>query len=88
MQGGCAGVVGTCGSPARLSITGPTQCWRRGSGTMGRMGIPAELWPLSGLRLVTGRLELRVPREGDLVALAELATAGVHDPEVMPFSIP
>jgi RimJ/RimL family protein N-acetyltransferase len=46
-----------------------------------------EYWPLPGLRLRTARLELRLPDAADLTALAALAKAGVHDPEVQPFSV-
>ncbi len=45
-------------------------------------------WPLTGLRLRAGRLELRLPDATDLAALAELAREGVHDPAVQPFSVP
>jgi RimJ/RimL family protein N-acetyltransferase len=42
-------------------------------------------WPLSGLRLHTPRLELRLPSLADLDELASLAVEGVHDPGVQPF---
>lgn len=45
-------------------------------------------WPIAGLVVRTPRLELRWPDDDDLVALAELAAQGVHDPEVMPFDAP
>jgi RimJ/RimL family protein N-acetyltransferase len=45
-------------------------------------------WPLAGLRLRTPQLELRLPGPDDLEALADLAAAGVHDPDVMPFPTP
>jgi RimJ/RimL family protein N-acetyltransferase len=45
-------------------------------------------WPLFDLRVVTPRLELRVPTDDDLVALADLAAAGVHDDDTMPFLVP
>ncbi len=45
-------------------------------------------WPLAGLRLLTPRLELRLPTDDDLDALASLAAAGVHDPAVQPFGFP
>jgi RimJ/RimL family protein N-acetyltransferase len=45
-------------------------------------------WPLAGLRLRTARLELRPASDRDLMALADLAAAGVHDPEVQPFTVP
>lgn len=45
-------------------------------------------WPLALLRLRTPRLELRLPSESDLDALAGLAAAGVHDPAVQPFTFP
>ncbi len=44
-------------------------------------------WPLAGLRITTPRLELRWPGESDLLALAELAATGVHDPAVQPFTV-
>ncbi len=45
-------------------------------------------WPLFDLRLRTPRLELRLPTDDDLLALLEVARAGVHEPEVMPFLVP
>ncbi|MGW1175649.1 GNAT family N-acetyltransferase [Kitasatospora sp. NPDC002543] len=45
-------------------------------------------WPLLGLRLHTPRLELRLPADGDLAALADLAARGVHEPDRMPFIVP
>ncbi len=45
-------------------------------------------WPLFDLRIRTERLELRLPTDDDLVALARLATQGVHDPSTMPFLKP
>jgi RimJ/RimL family protein N-acetyltransferase len=45
-------------------------------------------WPLFQLRLQTPRLELRLPSDSDLDALASLAASGVHDPAVQPFAIP
>jgi RimJ/RimL family protein N-acetyltransferase len=48
----------------------------------------AELWPQYGLVLATPRLELRLPHEDELAALAELAGRGVHLPGVRPFLTP
>jgi RimJ/RimL family protein N-acetyltransferase len=45
-------------------------------------------WPLTLLRVRTPRLELRLPSEADLDALATLAAAGVHDEAVQPFNVP
>jgi RimJ/RimL family protein N-acetyltransferase len=39
------------------------------------------------LRLRTKRLELRLPTRDELVALAQVAEAGVHPPEQMPFRV-
>jgi RimJ/RimL family protein N-acetyltransferase len=47
-----------------------------------------DWWPLFDLRLRTPQLELRLPSDADLEALASLAAAGVHDPGVMPFAFP
>src|SRR5262245_16853498 len=46
-----------------------------------------DLSPLFDLRLRTPRLELRLPGEGELEQLREVALAGVHPPEFMPFTI-
>ena len=46
-----------------------------------------NLEPLSGLRLRTPRLELRVPDEAELELLYEVAAAGIHPPEEMPFGL-
>ena len=44
-----------------------------------------RLWPLFGLRVASGPLELRPVTDDDLPALADLALAGVHAPEASPF---
>jgi RimJ/RimL family protein N-acetyltransferase len=51
-------------------------------------GMVSSRWPLAGLRLETPALELRWPSLDDLDALADLAAAGVHDPDVQPFKVP
>jgi RimJ/RimL family protein N-acetyltransferase len=43
---------------------------------------------LRGIRLRVPRLELRLPDEQELIELAELAKAGIHPPERMPFYVP
>lgn len=48
----------------------------------------ASAWPLAALRLTTDRLELRPDDDLGLAELANLAAAGVHPPEAMPFSTP
>jgi RimJ/RimL family protein N-acetyltransferase len=45
-------------------------------------------WPLFDLRLRTPRLELRLPTDDDLLALAALARAGVHAEPRSPFLVP
>ncbi|MGK9148294.1 GNAT family N-acetyltransferase [Plantibacter flavus] len=47
-----------------------------------------DVWPLFGLEIRTPRLVLRPVRDDDLPGLIESALAGIHDPEVMPFSMP
>ncbi len=47
-----------------------------------------DWWPLYQLRLQTPRLELRLPTDRDLADLADLAAAGVHDPDEQPFAVP
>jgi RimJ/RimL family protein N-acetyltransferase len=46
-----------------------------------------DISPLFDLRLRTPRLELRLPTREELVELRELARAGVHPPEFMPFTV-
>lgn len=48
----------------------------------------AHPWPLFDLRIRTPRLELRLPTDDDLVALAAVARAGVHDRPETPFLVP
>jgi RimJ/RimL family protein N-acetyltransferase len=43
-------------------------------------------WPLYDLVVRTPRLELRLPNEDELVALATLAGEGIHDPGWMPLA--
>jgi len=50
--------------------------------------VSASYWPLFELRLQTDRLMLRPPTDDDLPALLDATDAGIHDPELMPFSIP
>jgi RimJ/RimL family protein N-acetyltransferase len=52
------------------------------------VGRLVEHWPVAGLVIRTARLELRWPDDDDLVALAELAALGIHDPDDMPFGFP
>jgi RimJ/RimL family protein N-acetyltransferase len=47
-----------------------------------------EAWPLRNLVLRTQRLELRPDDDSGLSDLIEVARAGVHPPEYMPFSVP
>ena len=48
----------------------------------------ADLWPQYGLIISTPRLDLRLPREQELAALAGLAAKGVHRPDERPFLTP
>ena len=43
--------------------------------------------PLFGLRVRTPRLELRLPEDAELDQLYEVAAAGIHPPEEMPFAV-
>ncbi|MDR2988349.1 MAG: GNAT family N-acetyltransferase [Nocardiopsaceae bacterium] len=65
----------------------------------GHLGQPrlTSYWPIAGLRVritvgapagSAGALELRAPDDDDLSALAALAEAGVHDPDLQPFAVP
>jgi RimJ/RimL family protein N-acetyltransferase len=47
-----------------------------------------EPWPLRNLVLRTPRLELRPDDDAGLRELIEVARAGVHPPEFMPFGVP
>ena len=44
-------------------------------------------FPPYGIRLRTPRLELRLPTDEELAALADVAAEGVHDPAAMPFTV-
>jgi RimJ/RimL family protein N-acetyltransferase len=45
-------------------------------------------FPPYGLRLRTPRLELRLPSPEELAELADLAVAGIHPPDALPFLTP
>jgi RimJ/RimL family protein N-acetyltransferase len=47
-----------------------------------------SVWPLFGLRLEAGPLTLSPVSDDVISALVRLASAGVHQPETMPFSVP
>ena len=44
-------------------------------------------WPLFGLRLRTEHLVLRMPTDDDLAELLQVAKAGIHPPDEMPFGV-
>jgi RimJ/RimL family protein N-acetyltransferase len=48
----------------------------------------ASFWPLFDLELRTARLVLRPARDDDFSGLLDAIDAGIHDPEVTPFSLP
>jgi RimJ/RimL family protein N-acetyltransferase len=48
--------------------------------------MPHPYWPLYDVVVRTPRLELRLPDEDELVALAKVAGDGVHDPSWMPLA--
>ncbi len=48
----------------------------------------ADAFPVLGLRITAGDLELRGIDDATIAELAELASRGVHPPERMPFSVP
>jgi RimJ/RimL family protein N-acetyltransferase len=50
--------------------------------------VLADLWPQYGVIISTPRLELHLPREEELAALALLAAKGVHQPDERPFLTP
>lgn len=45
-------------------------------------------WPLFDLRIMTPRVEIRLPNDEVLADLARLASKGIHDPATMPFLHP
>lgn len=44
-------------------------------------------WPLFGLRIRSEHLVLRLPTDDDLPGLLDLAKAGIHAPDEMPFGV-
>ncbi len=45
-------------------------------------------WPLYALRIQSKRLVLRLPTDAEILAMIDLAKAGIHDPMEMPFGSP
>ena len=54
---------------------------------MGARASLTDAWPLFGLRLRTEHLELRLPTDDELIELLDLARAGIHPPDEMPFGV-
>ena len=52
------------------------------------MSAAADVYPPFGLHVVAGPLELRGLTDELLLELCEVAEAGIHDPDVMPFYVP
>ena len=52
------------------------------------MTTMAEIWPPYRLELCAGDLQLRVVSDDDVPGLVDLALAGIHAPDRMPFSTP
>jgi len=50
--------------------------------------VAHPLWPLFDLRIVTERLQLRLPTDDEVAGLMAIARAGIHPPGEMPFGIP
>ncbi|MBA2700151.1 MAG: GNAT family N-acetyltransferase [Chloroflexi bacterium] len=46
-----------------------------------------QAWPLFELRIRSPRLVLRLPTDDDLLALLDVAVAGIHEPGSMPFGV-
>ncbi len=59
----------------------------RGAGNGDNAPMLIDHWPLLGLRLITPRLELRLPIGEELGHLADLAAEGMHDPGSRPFLV-
>lgn len=50
--------------------------------------MPHPFWPLFDLVIRTPRIEIRLPTDAELIQLAQVASSGIHDPNVMPFAVP
>jgi RimJ/RimL family protein N-acetyltransferase len=50
--------------------------------------VAPSYWPLFNLVLRTPRLSLRPPTDDDFPQLIQAIDAGIHDPQMMPFSMP
>lgn len=78
------GLNGSC-----LRVTNrPPVGMRRALGDTVAMTTLSDIYPPFELRVRSGDLELRVVRDEDIPELVELASVGIHDPEVMPFLFP
>jgi RimJ/RimL family protein N-acetyltransferase len=47
-----------------------------------------DAWPLFGLRIRSERLVLRLSTDTEIPALIDVAKAGIHPPDEMPFAVP
>lgn len=81
-------VVAEQGGGAARAAYGPKLCSHAEARTTTLTGMNADLWPTYHLRITTPRLQLRLPTESELFALADLAGEGVHSPDERPFLTP
>ena len=86
---GSRGAAGRIHQPrGRMNpVARPPAARHRGSMTPAARPL-ADFWPVFGLRLGTPRLTLAPLADGDLAEALELALAGIHAAEQMPFSTP
>jgi RimJ/RimL family protein N-acetyltransferase len=70
------------------AATAPAHAARHGAATPADSDALAAAWPVFALRIRSEHLVLRLPTDDDLVALCEVARAGIHPPDEMPFGMP
>ncbi len=75
-------------SPALVALGNGLTLPRAGARVPRMVSELAKVWPVAGLRAVSGDLELRWASDDDLLALAGLAAGGIHADDYMPFTFP
>ena len=77
-----------CRDSGRLHDVRKPLCAAGHSSQTDAMRTLQEIWPLFGLHIRSGPVELAAIRDDDIPVLVELAESRIHDPDAMPFAFP
>jgi len=72
----------------RRTVAAPNSGSTKSRRTIRDVSRLVDHWPLFGLKVITPRIEIRLPDDGDLEELVDEVISGIHDPATTPFTMP